>query len=150
LKESLANALHDPTMDLALEQERADGAAEIVDDSVALNYDGAGIGIDLDLDDVAAVGEGLSWRHAVMRRIEPRLYPCRPFRGVARRLRHRENIEAEVGAGHAEYLSFPKIISARSDDAIRTRLARLREPQIVGRLLLAGRPYPPRGACACD
>src|SRR3989442_469767 len=43
LKESLANALDDPAMDLALEQERVDGAAEIVDDGEALNYDGAGI-----------------------------------------------------------------------------------------------------------
>src|SRR5262249_20466688 len=87
LKESLANALHDPAMDLALEQERVDGAAEIVGDGVALDYDGAGIGVDLDLDDGAAVGEGLSWRHAVMRRIEPRLHARRQFRGVARRLR---------------------------------------------------------------
>jgi len=60
LKESLANALDNPAVDLALEQERVDGAAEIVDDGVSLNYDGAGIGIDLDLDDVAAVAEGLS------------------------------------------------------------------------------------------
>src|SRR5262249_21821608 len=102
LKESLANALYDPAMDLALEQERVDGAAEIVDDGVALNCDGAGIGIDLDLDDVAAVGEGLSWRHAVMRRIEPRLHACRQFRGIARRLRHRENIAAETGADPAK------------------------------------------------
>src|SRR5262249_46045147 len=78
LKESLANALHDPTMDLALEKERVDGAAEIVDDGVALDCHDAGIGIDLDLDDVAAVGEGLSWRYAVMRRIEPRLHARRP------------------------------------------------------------------------
>src|SRR5262245_20751922 len=98
LKESLANALYDPAMDLALEQERVDGAAEIVDDGVSVIYDGAGIGIDLDLDDVAAVVEGLSWRHAVMRRIEPRLHPCRQFRGIARRLRHRKNIESEIGA----------------------------------------------------
>src|SRR5262249_52504576 len=76
---------------------------EIVDDSVALDCHDAGIGIDLDLDDVAAVGEGLSWRHAVMRRIEPRLHPRRQFRGIARRLRHRKNIEAEISAGHAEY-----------------------------------------------
>ena len=45
LKESLANALDDPAMDLALEQERVDGAPEIVDDGVALDYDDAGIGI---------------------------------------------------------------------------------------------------------
>src|SRR5215467_2168753 len=102
LKESLANALYDPAMDLALEQERVDGAAEIVDDGVALNYDGAGIGVDLDLDNVA-VWKGLSWRCAVMRRIEPRLHARRQPRGIARRLRHRENIEAEIGAGHAEY-----------------------------------------------
>src|SRR5262249_17271065 len=103
LKESLANALYDPAMDLALEQERVDGAAEIVDDGVALDCDDAGIGINLDLDDVAAVGEGLSWRYGVMRRIEPRFHPRRQFRGIARRLRHRENIEAEISAGHAEY-----------------------------------------------
>src|SRR6266404_6440888 len=85
LKESLANALYDPAMDLALEEERVDGAAEIVDNGVALDYDAAGIGIDLDLGDVAAVGEGLSWRYAVMRRIKPRLHACRQFRGIARR-----------------------------------------------------------------
>ena len=103
LKESLANALYDPAMDLALEQERVDGAAEIVDDGVALDYDGAGIGIDLDLDDVAAIGEGLSWRYAVMRSIEAWLHACRQLRGIARRLRHRENIEAQISARHAEY-----------------------------------------------
>jgi hypothetical protein len=90
-------------MDLALEQERVDGAPEIVDDGIALDYDDASTGIDLDLDDVAAVGEGLSWRYAVMRRVEPRLHASRQFRGIARDLRHRENIEAEIGAGHAEY-----------------------------------------------
>src|SRR2546430_8314278 len=102
LKESLANALGDPAMDLALEQERVDGAAEIVDDVVALDCDGAGIGVDFDLDNVAAVGKGLSWRYAVMLRIKPRLHARRQSRGIARRLSHRENIEAEIGAGHAE------------------------------------------------
>src|SRR5215831_13783334 len=103
LKESLANALYDPAMDLALEQERVDSATEIVDHGIALDYDDAGIGIDLNLDDVAAVGEGLSWWYAVMRRIEPRFHARRQFRGIARRLRNRENIEAEISAGHAEY-----------------------------------------------
>src|SRR5262245_42302081 len=102
LKESLANALYDPAMNLALEEERVDGAAEIVDHSVALDYDAAGIGIDFDLDNVAAVGERLGWRHPVMRRIEPRLHARRQFRRIACRLRHRENIEAEIGAGDAE------------------------------------------------
>src|SRR5262245_32591777 len=102
LKQSLTDALHDPAMHLALEQEWVDGATEIVDDGIALDYATPGIRIDLDLGDVAAVGEGLSWRYAVMRRVEPRLHACRQFRGIARRPRHRENIEAEIGAGHAE------------------------------------------------
>src|SRR5262245_25704823 len=103
LKESLANALYDAAMDLALEQERVYGAAEIIDDRVALDCDDAGIGVDFDLDDVAAVGESLSWRYAVMLRVEPRLHARRQFGGIARRLGHRENIEAEIGAGYAEY-----------------------------------------------
>jgi hypothetical protein len=122
LKESLANALHDPAMDLALEQERVDGAAEIVDDGVALNYDGAGIGIDLNLDDVAAVGEGLSWRYAVMRRIEPRLHARRQLRGVARSLRNRENIEAEISAGHAEYPIGKTYVLRRDFQKVRSEL----------------------------
>src|SRR6516165_3824581 len=122
LKESLANALHDPAMDLALEQERVDGAAEIVDDSVALDCDDAGIGVDLYLNDVASVREGLSWRHAVMRRIEPRLHPRRQFRGIARRLRHRENIEAEIGAGHTEYPIGKTYILRRDFQKVRSEL----------------------------
>src|SRR5947208_13675328 len=114
LKESLADALDDPAMDLALEQQRIDGAAEIVDDGVALNYDGAGIGIDLDLGDVAAVGEGLSWRHSVMRRVESRLHASRQFRGIARRFRHRDNFDAEIRAGLAESSS-RKLYSMRRD-----------------------------------
>src|SRR5215467_14315452 len=122
LKESLANALYDPAMDLALEKERVDGAAEIVDDGVALNYDAAGIGIDLDLSDVAAVGEGLSWRHAVVCRIEARLDACRQFRGIARSLRHRENIEAEIGAGHAEYPIGKTYVLRRDFQKVRSQL----------------------------
>src|SRR6516164_6222283 len=122
LKESLANALDDPAMDLALEQERVDGAAEIVDDGIALDYDAAGIGIDLNLGDVAAIGESLSWRYAMMRRIEPRLHPCRQFRGIARRLRHRENVEAEIGAGHAEYPIGKTYILCRDFQKVRSEL----------------------------
>src|SRR6516164_6066882 len=109
-------------MDLALEQERVDGAAEIVDDGVALDYDDAGIGINLDLGDVAAVGEGLSWRYAVMRRVQPRLHPGRQFRGIARRLRHRENIEAEISAGHAEYPIDKTYILRRDFQKVRSEL----------------------------
>src|SRR5438876_9794819 len=109
-------------MDLALEQERVDGAAEIVDDAIALDYDAASIGIDLDLGDVAAVGEGLSWRHSVMRRVESRLHASRQFRGIARRLRHRENIEAEIGAGHAEYSIGKMYVLRRDFQKVRSEL----------------------------
>src|SRR5262249_29495848 len=122
LEESLANALDDPAVDLALEQERVDGAAEIVDDSVALDCDDAGIGVDLDLDDVASVREGLSWRHAVMRRTDPWLKARRQLRGIARRLRHRENIEAEIGAGHAEYPIGKTYILRRDFQKVRSEL----------------------------
>jgi hypothetical protein len=60
LKESLANALYDPARDLAFEQERVDGAPEIVDDGIALDYDAAGIGIDLDLGDLAVVWRSMT------------------------------------------------------------------------------------------
>src|SRR5215470_7122936 len=122
LKESLANSLYDPAMDLALEQERVNDAAEIIDDGVALDCDDAGIGVDFDLDDVAAVRESLSWRYAVMRRIEPRFHARRQFRGIARRLRHRENIEAQIGAGHAEYPIGKTYILCRDFQKVRSEL----------------------------
>src|SRR5439155_24501172 len=93
----------EPAIREDVEWRRIDVSDEIIDEGVALNYDGAGIGIDLDLGDVAAVGKGLSWRYAVMRRVEPRLHARRQSRGIARRLRHRENIEAEIGGGPTEY-----------------------------------------------
>src|SRR5262249_50201460 len=115
-------ALYDPAMDLALEQERVDGAAEIVDDGVALDYDGAGIGIDLDLDDVAAVGERLSWRYAVMLRVEPRLHPRRQFRGIVRRLRHRENTEAEISARYVKSSIRKTYVRPRPSKRVRSEL----------------------------
>ena len=123
LKKSLANALYDPAMDLALEQERVDGTSEIVDDRVALDCDDAGIGFDFDLDNVAAVGEGLSWRHSVMRRIEPRLHARRQFRGIVRRLRHCKNIEAEISARYAEYPIGKMYVLRRDFQKVRSELS---------------------------
>jgi len=123
LKKSLANTLCDPAMDLALEQERVDSAAEIVDDGIALDYDDAGIGIDLDLDDVATVGKGLGWRHSVTRCIEPRLHARRPFRGIVRRLRHRKNIEAEISARYAEYPIGKTYVLRRDFQKVRSELS---------------------------
>src|SRR6266480_1150896 len=102
LKESLANALYDPAMNLALEQERVDGAAEIVDDRIALDRDDAGVGIDLDLGDVAAVGIRLGGGRSRRGRIEARLHSGRNTFRIARRRRDLEQAEAAVGAGDAE------------------------------------------------
>jgi hypothetical protein len=47
-----------------------------------------------------------------------------------------------------DQVSFPKIISARIGDAIRTRLVLRRWSRIVGRHVVAARPCPAPGACA--
>jgi len=54
----LADALGDAAMGLPLDQERVDHGAEIIDRAVARDADGAGLGVDLDLGDVAAIGKG--------------------------------------------------------------------------------------------
>jgi hypothetical protein len=53
----LADALHDAAMRLAVNEERVDDNAEIVDEGVAHDLDDAGIGIDLHFADVATVWE---------------------------------------------------------------------------------------------
>ena len=58
LAQRLADALHDPAMRLAIDQQRVDDRAEIIDESIADDLDHAGLGVDLDLGDVAAIGEG--------------------------------------------------------------------------------------------
>ena len=89
-------------MDLALEQQRIDHRAEIVDDGVALDLHVAGIGIDLDLGDVAAVGKRFGGGRPCMSGVEPRLHAGRQLRWIARRRRDREQIDAPVGADDAK------------------------------------------------
>ena len=55
LQQRLADALHDAAMQLAVDQHRIDDGAEVVDRGVLHDLDVAGVGIDLDLADVAAV-----------------------------------------------------------------------------------------------
>ena len=57
LPQRLADALGDAAMHLALHQHRVEDLADIVHRGVARDLDRAGLGIDLDLGDVAAVGE---------------------------------------------------------------------------------------------
>jgi hypothetical protein len=51
---------------------------------------------------VAAIRERLRRRHAVMRGVETGLHAGGQFGRIARGLRDLEEIEAQVGAGHAE------------------------------------------------
>jgi hypothetical protein len=62
LHQRLADALHHAAMDLALEQHRVEHGADVVDHAVAHDLDLAGLRVDLDLADVAAVGEVLDLR----------------------------------------------------------------------------------------
>ena len=55
LPERLPHALGDAAMGLPMNDQRIDAAADVVDRRVALDIDGAGFGIDLDLADAGAV-----------------------------------------------------------------------------------------------
>ena len=57
LPHRLAHALRDAAMGLAMDDQRVDAAADVVDRGVAGDRDMAGLGIDLDLADRAAVRE---------------------------------------------------------------------------------------------
>ena len=57
LAQCLANALHDPAMRLAVDQQRIDYRAEIVDERITDDLDHTGLGVDLDFRDMAAVRE---------------------------------------------------------------------------------------------
>src|ERR1700732_962917 len=58
LKQGLAGALRDPAMRLAVQDQRVDGATDIVDRRVAGDFDTPGLGIDFNLADVKAMWEG--------------------------------------------------------------------------------------------
>ena len=136
LDQRLADALHNPAMDLPFEQQRVDGAAEIIDHSVTLNADRAGIGIDFQLDDVASVGKGLRGRNALMRGIEPGLHAGRQLGGIARFLRHLEKVEVQVGAGDPEYAVRKAHVRRRDFQKLRGELRALlddRAPRLVER-----------------
>ena len=58
LQQRLAEALHHAAMHLARDQHRIDDAAEIVEHVIGDDLDLAGLRVDLDLADMAAIGEG--------------------------------------------------------------------------------------------
>ena len=55
---SLADALHDAAMELTFHDHRIDQRAEIIDAGIVDEFDKAGLRIDLDFGDVAAIGIG--------------------------------------------------------------------------------------------
>src|SRR5471032_951823 len=57
LPERLADSLHDRAMRLAMDDERIDATADIVDRGIAAERQPAGVGVDLDLADGAAIGK---------------------------------------------------------------------------------------------
>ena len=57
LHQHLARALRDAAVDLAVQQQRIEHGADVVDHAVAHDLDLAGLRVDLDLADVAAVRE---------------------------------------------------------------------------------------------
>ena len=57
LAQCLAEPVGNAAMDLAMHDQRIDRAPDIIDGVVAHDFDDAGVGVDLDLADVAAIGE---------------------------------------------------------------------------------------------
>ncbi len=56
-EQGLAHSLGDAAMCLAVQDQRVDGTADIIDRGIADDLDGTRIGIDLDLADLRAVGK---------------------------------------------------------------------------------------------
>src|SRR5262249_61955939 len=98
LEQSLSDALHDAAMDLALEQQRVDDAAEIVDNRIAFDTHRTRLRIDLDLDDMAAVRKGLRGGHPMVRGIEPRRHSRRQPGGPSRPPRPPQEGPTKIGA----------------------------------------------------
>ena len=102
LHRRLAEALGDGAGRLSVDDERIDGAADIVDRDVTENIDLAGVGVDLDFADGAAAriagNIGLlrdllpEWTGEVFRQVS---FDCRP--------RHVEDADGVVGADDAEF-----------------------------------------------
>src|ERR1700730_3114826 len=87
-------------MQLALDDQRIDHGAEVVHASVSYDLDHAGIGVELDLADVAAIGEGgRSGPVAHMANVERRRSALRQIDPGAQLLRELHDRDRSVGAG---------------------------------------------------
>src|ERR1700736_2139138 len=100
LQKGLTNTLCNPALDLAHGQHRVDQTTIVVDDRVALNGDGSGIRVDLDLGDMAAVGEGEYIGLVEYVAIEARCHAIWKAGWVVRRPNYRRQVAAAGGALH--------------------------------------------------
>ena len=102
LVHGLAQPLCHAAVHLPVDQHGIDDAAEVVDGGIVDDVHRPGLGIDLDLADVTAVGEGAvdGFRPAVG--VEPRLHALRQIGGVSRLRRQFHDVDGAVGAGDGE------------------------------------------------
>src|SRR4029453_9149544 len=113
--ERLADALDGAALDLAFDEQRVDHAPDVVHRRVGRDFDRAGLGIDLDLADVTAVG--------------PRCVGDLAGRGdddatVALASREVEEADATVGAGDNVFAIGVFEVSARGLQRLRREVAR--------------------------
>ncbi len=102
LHQRLAQPLRDAAMDLALQAERVDHRADIVDHDVARDVERTGIGVDLDLANMAAIGIGVVVGREGAGLVQPGFEARRQAAGLERRLGDLGDADAPVGAGDRE------------------------------------------------
>ena len=89
-------------MDLPLEQQWIERGAEVVHHRIVHDLQRAGVGIDLELADMATVGEGVGRRRAGERVVQAWRLTLRDMTGVPGCLRHLEQTHRAVGADDCE------------------------------------------------
>ena len=94
----LADPLRDPALDLPGEQQRIDDRTEIVDHEIAQDVDMPGVGLDLDLADMTAIGEGRLRRREMAALVKAGLDPRRLPRRIEGGARHLLDAEPPIGA----------------------------------------------------
>src|SRR5690349_12487276 len=89
-------------MDLTLERGRVDDGSDIVDDGIVEDLDRARVSINLELADMATIGEGISRRFEGSGFVEPSLEVGREPGWLERGARHLLEGERAIGAGNGE------------------------------------------------
>jgi hypothetical protein len=102
LEQRLTDALRDPAMGLAVQDQRVDGASDIVDGGVAGNLDGAGLRVDLDFTDMKPVREGGDLARDLARAGECAAQLLGQTGIILCRRRDGEQVERAIGTGDGE------------------------------------------------